>query len=107
GIFAFMQVKFFETILEMALYAYTMYGVGITPAVMAVFFWKRVTPAGGTASIGGGMIVTVIWEMFSKPFGIPTVYPALFMSLFLLIIVSLLTKPSDEEKWKPFFRKEV
>ena len=49
GIFAFMQVKFFETILEMALYAYTMYGVGITPAVMAVFFWKRVTPAGGTA----------------------------------------------------------
>jgi len=106
GIFAFMQVKFFETVLEMALYAYTMYGVGITPAVLAVFFWKRVTPAGGTTSIGGGMIVTVIWEMLKKPYDIPTVYPALLTSLFLLITVSLLTKPSDEEKWKPFFRKE-
>lgn len=106
GIFAFAQVRFFKTVLEMALYAYTMYGVGITPAVLAVFFWKRVTPAGGTASIAGGMIMTLIWEILGKPFALPTVYPALFCSLFLLITVSLLTKKSADEKWEPFFRKE-
>ena len=91
----------------MALYAYTMYGVGITPATLAVFFWKRVTPAGGVSSIAGGMTVTLIWEILHKPYNIPTVYPALFASLFLLIAVSLMTKPSGEEKWKPFFRKEI
>ncbi len=106
GIFAFIQVKFFKTVLEMALYAYTMYGVGITPATLAVFFWKRVTPAGGVSSIAGGMTVTLIWELSHKPYNIPTVYPALFASLFLLIAVSLMTKPSDEKKWKPFFRRE-
>ncbi|MFC1558047.1 sodium:solute symporter [candidate division KSB1 bacterium] len=106
GGFAFMQVRFFKTVLEMALYAYTMYGVGITPAVLAVFFWKRVTPAGGTASIASGMIMTLLWESLGKPFALPTVYPALFVSLFLLITVSLLTKKSPDEKWKPFFRKE-
>jgi len=106
GTFAFIQVKFFETVLEMALYAYTMYGVGITPATLAVFFWKRVTPSGGVSSIAGGMITTIIWEILQKPHNIPTVYPALFISLFLLITVSLLTKPSPAEKWKPFFRKE-
>ncbi|MFC1562693.1 sodium:solute symporter [candidate division KSB1 bacterium] len=104
GIFAIIQVKFFETVLEMALYAYTMYGVSITPATLAAFFWKRVTPSGGVSSIAGGMIVTLTWEILQKPFNIATVYPALFASLFLLIAVSLLTKPSDE-KWKPFFRK--
>ncbi len=106
GAFAFIQVKFFETVLEMALYAYTMYGVSITPATLAVFFWKRVTPSGGVSSIAGGMTVTIIWEILQKPYDIPTVYPALFISLFLLITVSLLTKPSSAEKWKPFFRKE-
>jgi len=106
GTFAFIQVKFFETVLEMALYAYTMYGVGITPATLAVFFWKRVTPPGGVSSIAGGMITTIIWEILQKPSDIPTVYPALFISLFLLITVSLLTKQSPPEKWKPFFRKE-
>ena len=47
GVVAFVQVRFFERVLEMAIYAYTMYGVGITPAVMAAFFWKRATAAGG------------------------------------------------------------
>jgi SSS family solute:Na+ symporter/sodium/proline symporter len=29
--------------------------------------------------------------------------PSLVASLVMLIVVSLLTKPSPEEKWKPFF----
>jgi len=103
GAVAFLQVQFFEKVLEMALYAYTMYGVGITPAVMAAFFWKRATPAGGASSIAAGMTVTLIWEIGKQPLGLPTVYPALAASLLALVVVSLLSKPPDEAKWRPFF----
>jgi len=102
GLFAFMQVKFFTRILEMALYAYTMYGVGITPAVMAAFFWKRANAYGGVSSMAAGMAMTLIWEISGQPWGIPTVYPALISSLFCLIVVSLMTPKPAAEKWKPF-----
>ncbi|MDH3891014.1 MAG: sodium:solute symporter family protein [candidate division Zixibacteria bacterium] len=102
GLFAFAQVRFFEKVLEMAIYAYTMYGVGITPAVMAAFFWKRATASGGVSSIASGMTVTIIWELAAQPFDIPTVYPALLLSLGCLIIVSLLSKPPDRRQWEPF-----
>lgn len=105
GLFAFLQVRFFEKILEMAIYAYTMYGVGITPAVMAAFFWKRATTAGGVGSISAGMLVTIVWELLDKPGDIPTVYPALGLSLFCLIAFSLLSNKPPKEKWSPFFDK--
>jgi SSS family solute:Na+ symporter/sodium/proline symporter len=105
GIFAFVQVRFFDKILEMAIYAYTMYGVGITPALMGAFFWRRATAAGGVASMAGGMIVTLLWEILKQPFGMNTVYPALAVSVILLVVVSLCGKRPDEAKWRPFFVK--
>ncbi|MFH1701589.1 MAG: sodium:solute symporter family protein [Candidatus Zixiibacteriota bacterium] len=103
GIIAFVQVRFFTKILEMALYAYTMYGVGITPALLGAFFWKRATAAGGVSSIASGMLVTLIWEFGNQPFDIPTIYPALGMSLFCLIFGSFITEKPSVEKWKPFY----
>jgi SSS family solute:Na+ symporter/sodium/proline symporter len=103
GVIAFVQVRFFTSILEMAIYAYTMYGVGITPALMAAFFWKRATAIGGLSSIGAGMVITILWEILQQPFGLPTVYPALGMSLFCLIFVSLATPKPDESQVRPFF----
>jgi SSS family solute:Na+ symporter/sodium/proline symporter len=105
GIVAFVQVQFFEKVLEMAIYAYTMYGVGITPAVMAAFFWKRATPAAGVCSIASGMIVTIVWEVLHQPWELPTIYPALGLSLFCLIFISLATSRPDDDKWKPFFKQ--
>ncbi|UCB51538.1 MAG: sodium:solute symporter family protein [Candidatus Zixiibacteriota bacterium] len=105
GIIAFVQVRFFTTVLAMALYAYTMYGVGITPATLAAFFWKRATPTGGVCSIASGMVTTIVWELLKKPFDVPTVYPALILSVSSLIIISLLTPKPKEEKWRPFFQK--
>jgi SSS family solute:Na+ symporter len=105
GIVAFVQVRFFTTVLGMALYAYTMYGVGITPAVLAAFFWKRATPAAGVCSIGSGMVTTIVWELLKKPFNVPTVYPALILSVSSLIMISLLMPKPKEEKWRPFFQK--
>ncbi len=102
GIIAFVQVRFFTTILEMAIYAYTVYGVGITPALMAAFFWKRATAAGGVSSIAAGMITTILWKVLGNPWGVPTVYPPLILSLSCLIFVSLLTPAPAKDKWKQF-----
>jgi SSS family solute:Na+ symporter/sodium/proline symporter len=102
GLVAYVQVQFFERILDMAIYAYTMYGVGITPAVMAAFFWKRATAWGGVAAIVSGMVVTLVWEI-TPPLDIPTVYPALIISIAALIVVSLAGSRPEELKWKPFF----
>jgi SSS family solute:Na+ symporter len=104
GLIAFLQVRFFGTVLAMALYAYTMYGVGITPATLAAFLWKRATALGGVSSISLGMATTITWELLKKPFGIPTVYPALILSVSSLILVSLLTPKPPQEKVMPFFQ---
>jgi SSS family solute:Na+ symporter/sodium/proline symporter len=106
GVVAFVQVRFFEKVLEMALYAYTMYGVGITPAVLAAFLWKRATAAGGVSSIASGMTVTILWEVLGQPWGIPTIYPALGLSLFCLIFVSLLTPKAGKKNLTPFFESK-
>ena len=45
----------FDTVLSMALYAYSLVGASITPVLLAAFLWKRVTPQGGVACIAGGM----------------------------------------------------
>ncbi len=86
----------------MAIYAYTIYGVGITPAVLAAFFWKRATALGGTTSMIAGTLVTIVWEILNQPWDIPTVYPALGFSLGCLIIISLLTAKPEKGKWEPF-----
>jgi len=112
GVIAYSLMSFFPRILDAAYAAYTIYGAGITPALLAVFFWKRATVKGGVSSILGGMTVTIVWEILNKqighpPLNIPAVYPALICSVFLLITVSLLTPKPDPEKWRPFFKEKV
>jgi len=108
GFFAYMLIQFFPRILDAAYAAYTVYGAGITPALLAVFFWKRATPNAGVYSILTGMSITVIWEIIRKVrgeflFDLPAVYPALVLSVIVLIVVSLSEKPPEKEKWLPFF----
>jgi SSS family solute:Na+ symporter len=105
GIVGFVAGNFFPTILAMALWAYTMYGAGITPALLAAFVWPRATRAGGVASIAVGMATTLLWEIIALMrgtggnavylLGLETVYPALFLSIAALVAVSLAT-PSPE-----------
>jgi SSS family solute:Na+ symporter/sodium/proline symporter len=112
----------FETVLTMALYAYSLVGASLTPALLACFLWKRVTPAGGVACLAGGLgsIVTLImlgqlgldftltlggteFDFASSDY---VVIPGVLISVGLLVFVSLLTKPSPPEKWRPFFAAE-
>jgi SSS family solute:Na+ symporter/sodium/proline symporter len=90
---------FFPTILAMALWAYTMYGAGVTPALLAAFVWPRATREAGLWSIAAGMSVTLLWEIAgvlrgsvgspSYLFGLQTIYPALCASVGTLLGVTL------------------
>lgn len=101
GAIAFAIGNFFPTILAMALWAYTMYGAGITPALLAAFVWPRATRQGGVASILAGMLTTLLWEIAGQmrggryPLGLETIYPALLLSIGTLIVVSLVTKREE------------
>jgi SSS family transporter len=96
GGFAFLQLQFFPTVLAMALYAYTIYGVGITPALLACFLSKRVTVYAGSVSILLGMVTTITWEILKTPYNIPTVYPALLASLLGLVVTSMVTSKKKD-----------
>jgi SSS family solute:Na+ symporter len=109
GVVAYGLMNFFPRILDAAYAAYTVYGAGLTPALIATFFWKRATAQAGVASILIGMLITIIWEVIRKIqgeflFGVPAVYPALAGSLLCLVVISLLQSPPEKEKWEPFFK---
>jgi SSS family solute:Na+ symporter/sodium/proline symporter len=117
GVLAFLLATQLKSVLEMSFFAYTIYGVAITPALIAALTWKRATKAGGLASIITGTAVSILFFVFSKvlpaekvpdgdPWGIPLIYPALIASLGALIIVSLLTKKPKPEDLEKFFPKK-
>jgi SSS family solute:Na+ symporter/sodium/proline symporter len=111
GGLSYLLIGFFPRILQAAYAAYTIYGAGLTPAIIATFFWKRATVKAGVISISAGMSVTVVWEIINKvsgqlPLGLPAVYPALISSVVLLIVVSFLEPPPDRKKWQPFFKEK-
>ena len=112
-------INFFPTVLSMALYAYSLVGASLTPALLAAFLWKRVTPQGGLACIVGGL-GSIVGIKLLGGLGVPftltlggaefdfagseyIVIPGVLISTGLLVVVSLLTKPSPREKWAPFF----
>jgi SSS family solute:Na+ symporter/sodium/proline symporter len=117
GVLAFLLATQLKSVLEMSFFAYTIYGVAITPALIAALTWKRATKAGGLASIITGTAVSILFFIFSKvlpadkapdgdPWGIPLIYPALIASLGALIVVSLLTKKPNPEDLEKFFPKK-
>jgi SSS family solute:Na+ symporter/sodium/proline symporter len=116
GVLAFLLATQLKSVLEMSFFAYTIYGVAITPALLAALAWRRVTKAGGLASIITGTGVSILFLILSKvlptekvpdgdPWGIPMIYPALIASLASLVIVSLLTKKPKPEDFERFFPK--
>lgn len=71
--------------------------------VMAAMFWQRATKTGVVVSMVGAIIVSLIWRFMGQPFGIHEIAPALASSALLLIIVSLFTKHSEDEKVTAYY----
>lgn len=118
GVIAFFLAMKMQSVLDMAMFAYTIYGVSITPALLAALTWKRVTKAGGLASIISGTVACLFLRIMSEilperltpdgdPWGIPLIYPALVISISALIFVSLATKKQSPEMIEKFFPEKT
>ncbi|MBI5325367.1 MAG: sodium:solute symporter family protein [Ignavibacteriae bacterium] len=123
GLIAFLMIfipTYFNlkiSVLKYAYFAYTIYGVAITPALIAALAWKRATKAGGLTSIISGALMVIILDLIvpylypnimigEDPWGIPSIYPAAIVSIGTLIIVSYITpKPGKEILIKLFPEK--
>lgn len=93
GVASLILLQFFPSILAIQYWASTIVGAGITPSLLAcVVCPDKITKWGGIASMAGGTILTIGWEMMGQPFGLATVLVAFPVSVILLIIVSALTK---------------
>ena len=98
-----------HSVLEKALYAYTIYSAALTPVILAAFFWRRATAAAAVSSIAAGTFVTVFWDTRFVHTHLPAaiasrdaILPALLASLLCLIFVSLVTPPPTEKQLQPF-----
>ncbi|PWV57282.1 sodium:solute symporter [Nocardiopsis sp. L17-MgMaSL7] len=86
---------YFPTVLDLQMYSYTVYGAAITPAVLAVLFWKRATTTGAVAALITGTAVTIGWEVAGAPGGFNGVIIALPAAVLALFVGSMLTKAPD------------
>ncbi|MBB3664717.1 MULTISPECIES: sodium:solute symporter family protein [Prauserella salsuginis group] len=94
GAAAFVIGEFFPGVLEIQVFAYTMYGAVVTPSLLATFLWRRATAVGCIASMITGIVATVGWEFgLDKPFDWNSVLVALPLAVLALVVGSLLTTP--------------
>jgi Na+/proline symporter len=105
GCWALYQAIYAPSILEKMLWAYTIYSAALTPVVLAAFYSKRVTAWGAVAAIAAGTIVTLAWDIPSVKALFPSIladreaiFPALFVAVLAMIVVSALTpKPAPQQ----------
>ncbi|MBP7149200.1 MAG: sodium:solute symporter family protein [Acidobacteria bacterium] len=102
------------SVLRYSYFAYTIYGVAITPALLAALTWRRATRAGGVLSIVIGALAVILLDIVlpyaapgvmrgGDPWGVPSIYPAALLSIGTLVIVSLLTPRPDPKSLEPLF----
>lgn len=118
GAFAFLMAWKMQSVLESAYFAYTIYGVAITPALLGALISKKVTRTAGLISIISGTIITLVLKLSGSlfpqiirplgdpngdPFGIPIIYPAFAVSLLSLVIFSFFTQKPSKEILDKFF----
>ena len=97
GIISFLLTMYFPTVLSVQMYAYTVYGAGITPALLAVFLFPQVTKQAGLASMGTGLVATLFWEFFYvQSTGINSVIISVPAAIIVLIVVTIFTQNKNQ-----------
>ena len=93
AILAYLMGRFFPDILSVQMYAYSMYGASVTPALVCALFSKNVTKAGGVCGILAGGVGTIVWEIVLKsPYGVKSAILMVPFSFAVIYVVSALTR---------------
>lgn len=98
---AFTSDQFFDV----AIYAYTLYGVTLTPAVVAALVAPSTPRAAVVSGMFAGLAIAMLWKSLSFTGRLPDlllhidpVLPAIAANLTLLIVVGLWTKGNGESQ---------
>jgi SSS family solute:Na+ symporter/sodium/proline symporter len=109
GVWALYQAIYAPSILEKMLWAYTIYSAALTPVVLAAFYSKRVTAWGAVAAIAAGTVVTLVWDLPGVKERFPqilaerdAIFPALFLSVIAMVVVSMITRAPRAEQLAQF-----
>nr|WP_317438517.1 sodium:solute symporter family protein [uncultured Enterocloster sp.] len=90
---AFVLGFYFPDILSVQMYAYTMYGATITPALICALFYKKATKAGGLAGIITGAVTTIIWDVVLRsPGGVQSAIISVPLAFIAIFLVSAMTQ---------------
>lgn len=93
AILAYLMGRFFPDILSVQMYAYSMYGASVTPALVCALFSKNVTKVGGVCGILAGGVGTIVWEIVLKsPYGVKSAILMVPFSFAVIYVVSALTR---------------
>ena len=110
---------------SVALFAYTIYGAGVTPVLLAAYFWPRATTKGAISSMLSGVGVAILWRwltttstqdllhgrgweglaslgQWAARAEVDAVIPAFLLSVIVLVAVSLAGPPPPEERAQAF-----
>jgi solute:Na+ symporter, SSS family len=100
GLFAMALAFASNQFFSVAMYAYTLYGATLTPAVVCALVWPRVPSAAIVAGMIAGLVTALAWKfalvleaMPNVLSAIDPVLPALAMHLVVLLILAKIAKP--------------
>ncbi len=68
---------------------------GLLAPILFGLFWEKVTQTAGVASMWGGLITAVIWQVLSHPFGLHPIFIGLPVSILILLVVTFATYKND------------
>src|SRR5699024_7715045 len=68
---------------------------GLLAPVIIGMFWMRVPNSAGIASMWGGLVTAVIWQVLGHPFGLHPIFIGLPVSIIILLVMTLFTKPNS------------
>src|SRR6185437_12048899 len=113
GVWALYQALHTGSVVKVMLYAYTVYSAALTPVILAAFYSRRANAPGAVSAIAAGTFVTVFWDSSYVVHHLRThlpaviaqrdaIFPALFLSVICLIVVSALTNAPSGEKIAQF-----
>ena len=82
-----------NTVMDLVANAWAGFGAAFGPAMILSLFWRRMTMNGALAGMISGAAVVMLWNKFlTAKTGIYELLPAFFISLALIVVVSLADK---------------
>lgn len=92
----------FDFIMDVCMFAFTVFVSGAALPIIGAFYFKRATNAGAIASMIGGGGLAIVWKIIGEPGGYDPVLPGLALSIILYFAVSYMTKKPKPEQVELF-----